>query len=333
MRILGEGYRRVSAKGESTKFEAKQSSKLIFGTLIAGVTCIGSFTMFTETPAYGQVEAGSFPVTNAGGQTDQERLDEFLDWACNVLTDQTLCEKYKDAEGWEDIEIDDIIEWKKANGIEDIIAGDLTLFGSIDVRHIIEPRSASSNINLNCNVVSDIEFSRQASASISLHFDGGAATWESLVFWENMDVYWDAPESSSSPYLAKVQSRDRSSSISVETGVGTADYASTLFWDYMDISWGDADTSTSTQFFARVISGNASANISVSTSVGLAGWASNFVWDLLDINWDKQFAGQIHQGNSTNTFSLETNINSQLIAGWNSETTFVENLNRNWEAT
>lgn len=400
MRVLSEGFRRVNARGEGIDYEAKQNSSLKFGTLVIGA-CISSFSMFTTTPALGEVDGKEYVALNVGGQTDQERLNEFKDWACNDLIDQTLCDKYKDSEGWEDLEIDDIIEWKKANNIEDTIAGDLALFSSIDVRYIIEPRSANSAIDFNTNVVGEIEFSRLASSSISLIFDGGSANWESPIFWENMDVYWDSPESPSTPYLAKVLSSDCSSSITLGTGIGVADYASTVFWDYMDINWGEADTSSNTQFFvpihtrdadasislnasvgtadygssvfwefmdvdwdeedtstgqqffSTVHERNTSASMSMSVTVGQAGWASDFIWEGLDINWDEQIAGQLVQGNpstlinlsadvsgevdtifsltTTVLFSLETNINSQLIAGWNSETTFVENLNRNWE--
>lgn len=402
MRVLSEGFRRVNARGEGIDYEAKQHSSLKFGTLVAGV-CISSFSMFTTTPAIGEVEGIDAKAVNVGGKSDQENLNEFKDWACNDLIDQTLCNKYKDAEGWEDLEIVDIIEWKQANQIEDLVAGDLQLFSSINVRYIIEHRSAISNLELGANVTGEVEFSRLANASISLNFDGGSANWEAPVLWENMDVYWDAPESASTPYLAKVlnrnanasiylngsigtadyestvfwefmdvnwddedttsqnqfyvpvHERDADASIVINASVGTADYESTVFWEFMDVDWDEEDTSTGGQFLATVHERNTSSSISMSVTVGQAGWASDFIWNGLDINWDDNVAGQIHQGNPTSSinlsasvsaevdtvftsttavlFSLSTNLNSETIQGWNSETTFVENLTRNWEAT
>ena len=401
MRILSEGYRRVDAKGEGINKKARQSSNVKIGFLVAGV-CISSFSMFTTTPAIGEVEGIDGRVVNVGGNSDQENLNQFKDWACNELIDQTLCEKYKDAEGWEDLEIDDIIEWKQANAIEDLVAGDLQLFSSIDVRYVIEHRSAISDIELDASVTGEVEFNRSAVASIEIIFDGGAANWETPVFWENMDVYWDAPESASTPYLAKVHNRnadasfalngsigtadyestvfweymdvnwddedttsqnqffvpvherDADASIVVNASVGTADYESTLFWEFVDVDWDEEDTSTGQQFFSTVHERNTSASISMSMTVGQAGWASDFIWEGLDINWDDNVVGQIHQGDASasinlsansssevNTlysltpsvlFSLSTNLNTETIQGWNSETTFVENLNRNWEA-
>ena len=401
MRILSEGYRRVDAKGEGINKKARQSSNVKIGFLVAGV-CISSFSMFTTTPAIGEVEGIDGRVVNVGGNSDQENLNQFKDWACNELIDQTLCEKYKDAEGWEDLEIDDIIEWKQANAIEDLVAGDLQLFSSIDVRYVIEHRSAISDIELDASVTGEVEFNRSAVASIEIIFDGGAANWETPVFWENMDVYWDAPESASTPYLAKVHNRnadasfalngsigtadyestvfweymdvnwddedttsqnqffvpvherDADASIVVNASVGTADYESTLFWEFVDVDWDEEDTSTGQQFFSTVHERNTSASISMSMTVGQAGWASDFIWEGLDINWDDNVVGQIHQGDASasinlsansssevNTlysltpsvlFSLSTNLNTEIIQGWNSETTFVENLNRNWEA-
>ena len=401
MRILSEGYRRVDAKGEGINKKARQSSNVKIGFLVAGV-CISSFSMFTTTPAIGEVEGIDGRVVNVGGNSDQENLNQFKDWACNELIDQTLCEKYKDAEGWEDLEIDDIIEWKQANAIEDLVAGDLQLFSSIDVRYVIEHRSAISDIELDASVTGEVEFNRSAVASIEIIFDGGAANWETPVFWENMDVYWDAPESASTPYLAKVHNRNADASFALNGSIGTADYESTVFWEYMDVNWDDEDTtsqnqffvpvherdadasivvnasvgtadyestvfwefvdvdwdeedtSTGQQFFSTVHERNTSASISMSMIAGQAGWASDFIWEGLDINWDDNVVGQIHQGDASasinlsansssevNTlysltpsvlFSLSTNLNTETIQGWNSETTFVENLNRNWEA-
>ena len=53
MRILGEGFRRVNAKGEGINIKAKQSKKVIVGRFVVGA-CISSLVMFTETPAYGR---------------------------------------------------------------------------------------------------------------------------------------------------------------------------------------------------------------------------------------------------------------------------------------
>ena len=333
MRILGEGFRRVNAKGEGINIKAKQSKKVIVGRFVVGA-CISSLVMFTETPAYGQADGASFAVTNVGGQTDQERLNEFKDWACNDLIDQTLCEKYKDSDGWEDLEIDDIIEWKEANNIEDTIAGDLVLFSSIDVRYIIEPRSANSAIDFNTNVVGELEFSRLASSSISLNFDGGSANWESPIFWENMDVYWDSPESSSTPYLAKVLSSDCSSSITLETGIGVADYASTVFWDYMDINWGEADTSSNTQFFVPIHIRDADASISLNASVGTADYESSVFWEFMDVDWDEedtstgqQFFSTVHERSTSASMSMSVTVGQ---AGWASD--FIwEGLDINWD--
>ena len=277
------------------KFDANQNSKLRFGVLIS-VACIGSLSLISKA------DGKDFTPT-----------------------------------------------------IVDEINGDLNLFSKIEVSHVIEHRTIDSTIDINSHANCEVEFSRQATSLISITFDGGSANWESPVVWENMDVYWDAPEASNTPYLAKVYNRNASSSISLSASVGTADYGSSVFWEFMDVNWDDEDTSTSNQFFSTVHNRNASAGISISTTVGQAGWASDFVWEGLDINWDDQIAGQIHQGNAsistellvsvngeinaiyslstTALFSLSTNINSEIIAGWNSDTTLIENLTRNWETS
>lgn len=337
MRIYNEGFRRVTAEGE---FEANQSSKLRFGILIS-VACISSLSLVSE----------------ANGNAAPPIFSDDID-------------------------------------------GDLNLFSSIDVSHIIEQRTVDSSLAIGGSVIADVEFSRQvsskidlialageatweeavlwntvednwgeltsvnkpkvatqfrdATSTISLTFNGGSANWEAPVFWENMDVYWDAPESSSTPYLAKVHNRNASSSLSISGSIGTADYESSVFWEYMDVNWDDEDTSTGNEFFSVVHERTPTASMSINTTVGQAGWASDFIWEALDIDWDDNIAGQIHQGgasisteisasvngevssifslSTSSLFSLSTNLNSELIQGWNSETTFMENLNRNWEA-
>jgi len=300
MKIYSEGFRRVTAEGE---FEANQNSKLKFGVLIS-VACIGSLA-FTS-----KAEGVSFTPNNAGGKSEVQILADFKDWACNVLTDPTLCDQYGNTTNLDDIDIDDLIEFKDSNNIEDAVQGDLTLFSKIEVSHVIEHRTIDSTIDINSYANCEVEFTRQATSQISLTFDGGSANWESPVVWENMDVYWDAPEGTNTPYLAKVYERDASSSISLSASVGTADYASSVFWEFMDVNWDDEDTSTGNQFFSTVHNRNASAGISISTTVGQAGWASDFVWEGLDINWDDNIAGQIHQGNATASISLNASSSS-----------------------
>lgn len=188
--------------------------------------------------------------------------------------------------------------------IVDEINGDLNLFSKIEVSHVIEHRTIDLTIDINSDANCEVEFSRQATSQISLTFDGGSANWESPVVWENMDVYWDAPEASNTPYLAKVYNRNASSSISLSASVGTADYGSSVFWEFMDVNWDDEDTSTGNQFFSTVHNRNASAGISISTTVGQAGWASDFVWEGLDVNWDDEVSGQFIQGNVNTSFNL-----------------------------
>lgn len=211
----------------------------------------------------------------------------------------------------------------------DDIDGEVNLFSEIEVRHVIEHRTTSASIGITTDVIGEIQFQRDVLCEIGFKSD-------------------------LSPYLAKVHEVDADSSVVILGSVGTADYESTLFWEFFDVSWGDEDTSSSSQFFSTVHNGTASVDISISSTVGQAGWASDFLWEGLDINWDDKIAGQIHQGlinlgtgisisvtgeinqlfslETTALFSLGTNINSEKIAGWNSETTSIENLNRNWEA-
>ena len=92
-----------------------------------------------------------------------------------------------------------------------------------------------------------------------------------------MDVLWDAPESSSTPYLAKVHNRNASSSFAISGSIGTADYESSVFWEYMDVNWDDEDAGTVSEFFSQVHERTTSASMSISTTVGQAGWASDFV--------------------------------------------------------
>jgi hypothetical protein len=213
--------------------------------------------------------------------------------------------------------------------VESLLAGSFSLNASCQ-RFLIESRTITAGIILETSASGELAFNRNVNSNISL----------------NTDV---------TPYIAKVHERQPSASIVIQASIGTADYASTVFWNFMDVNWGEEDTSSSNQFFSTVHEGIASAGISMSVTVGQAGWASDFQWDALDINWDDNVAGQIHQGNASASvnlsvnasgevdtifssttsvlFSLSTNINSELIQGWNSETTLMENLTRNWEAT
>jgi hypothetical protein len=418
MRLLSEGFRRVNARGEGIDYEAKQHSNLKFGTLIAGA-CISSFSMFTTTPALGQVEGKDFLPVTVGGQTESQMLQDFLAWA--LLNNTELYEKYKDSSTFDEISVEDVLIWRedteepvlqiteisigeidiedgetftltiggliitstegtdftktgdpeidkqllleslalKANQsgqlptgyIVEVIDGKLVITGNGDgsfavsvtsetndtefivekkqefqrvesllagsfnlnascQRFLIENRTTSANTSLTSDVSGEIEFSRTADATITILFDGGAANWAAPVFWENMDVYWDAPESASTPYLAKVYERDADASIIVNGSVGTADYGSTLFWEFVDVNWDEEDTSTGQQFFSTVHERNTSPSISMSVTVGQAGWASDFQWDALDINWDDNVAGQIHQGNATASISLNASSSS-----------------------
>jgi hypothetical protein len=321
MKIRNEAFRRI-VSGRNQDFEAKQNTSVKSGKLVvasvAGI--LGSISLFTTTPAYGEVAGQDYVANLAGGNSGTELLNQFKDWACDELDDQSLCQKYIDAEGWEDLEIDDIVEWRTANGIEDIVDGDMSLFASIPVRYIIEQRSASASFSLTTLVQSDVEFNRQATSSINLRFDGGAANWESPVFWENMDVYWDAPESTSTPYLAKVIEEGASASIKIETGIGTVDYNSTVFWEYMDVDWDEEDTSGTTQFFVPKIIRNAAASFTLNASVGTADYESSVFWDYMDVDWDEedtstsnQFTAKVYERTTSASIALSMTVGT---AGW-----------------
>lgn len=110
MRLLSEGFRRVNARGEGIDYEAKQDSSLKFGTLIAGV-CISSFSMFTTTPALGQVEGKDVTPVVIGGETESQMLQNFLAWA--LLNNTELYEKYKDSNTFEEVSVEDVLIWRE----------------------------------------------------------------------------------------------------------------------------------------------------------------------------------------------------------------------------
>ena len=321
MKIRNEAFRRI-VSGRNQDFEAKQNTAVKSGRLIiasvAGI--LGSVTLFTTTPAHGQVEGKDYIANVAGGASGSELLNQFKDWACNDLIDQTLCQKYEEAEGFEDLETIDIIEWKAARGIEDIVDGDMSLFANVPVRYIIEQRSATTAFKLTTSVECDVVFNRQATSSINLRFDGGAANWESPVFWENMDVYWDAPESISTPYLAKVIEEGASALIKIETGIGTVDYNSTVFWEYMDVDWDEEDTSGTTQFFVPKIIRNAAVSFTLNASVGTADYESSVFWEYMDVDWDEedtstsnQFTAKVYERTTSTSMSISMTVGT---AGW-----------------
>ena len=331
MKILGEGYRRVNAKGEGINKKAKQSKDVKIGVLIAGV-CVSSFSMFTTTPAYGEVEGIDAKVVNVGGSTDQENLNEFKDWACNDLIDQTLCDKYKDAEGWEDLDIDDIIKWKEANAIEDLVAGDFQLFSSINVRYIVEQRSLDSTININASVDSDVEYSRQANSIVELITTAGQATWEESIHWDTISDFWGQIESSTKPKIA-TQFRDATSKISLFFDGGSANWSSPVFWENLDVYW-DAPESASTPYLAKVHTRDADSSIEVGGSIGTADYESTVFWQYMDVNWEEedttsqtQFFVPVHERNADASIEVNGSVGT---ADYDS-TVFWEFMDVNWE--
>ena len=110
MRLLSEGFRRVNARGEGIDYEAKQDTNLKFGTLIAGA-CISSFSMFTTTPALGQVEGKDVTPVVIGGETESQMLQNFLAWA--LLNNTELYEKYKDSSTFDEVSVEDVLIWRE----------------------------------------------------------------------------------------------------------------------------------------------------------------------------------------------------------------------------
>tara|TARA_B100000886_G_scaffold303110_1_gene233563 strand:- start:9948 stop:10718 length:771 start_codon:yes stop_codon:yes gene_type:complete len=219
------------------------------------------------------------------------------------------------------------------------IVGTLTMFTTTPAVGLVEGKSikvgtASSLISVSSSVESDQNFARQASASVEIRFDAGAANFELPQNWEDMDVYWDAPESISTPFLAKIIERNADASVKLNASVGTADYESTIFWEFMDVNWDEEDTSTASQFTAQVFERTANANITTVVTVGTAGWSSNIEWQNADVEWSEFVAGSILQGNASATISISVNtVNINLIEDWSGETSLWSQKSNNWEAS
>lgn len=322
MKIYSEGFRRVTAEGE---FEANQNSKLKFGVLIS-VACISSLA-FTS-----KAEGVSFTPNNAGGKSEVQILADFKDWACNVLTDPTLCDQYGNTTNLDDIDIDDLIEFKDSNNIEDAVQGDLTLFSKIEVSHIIEHRTIDSHLGISSSVIADVEFSRQVSSKIDLIALTGQATWEEVVLWNTIEDNWGELVSVNKPKIA-TQYRDATSIISITFDGGSANWESPVVWENMDVYW-DAPEGTNTPYLAKVYERDASSSISLSASVGTADYASSVFWEFMDVNWDdedtstsNQFFSTVHNRNASAGISISTTVGQ---AGWASD--FVwEGLDVNWD--
>lgn len=109
MRIIGEGYRRVSANSGS-HYRARQNSSLRFGSLIVGA-CVSSFSVFTTTPAFGQVEGRDITPVVIGGQSESQMLQDFLDWA--LANNTGLYEQYKDTTHFDEVSVEDVLVWRE----------------------------------------------------------------------------------------------------------------------------------------------------------------------------------------------------------------------------
>jgi hypothetical protein len=213
------------------------------------------------------------------------------------------------------------------------------------------------------------EFSRTANSEMNIYTGAGTTTYDLAIEWQNADFLWDEPDVGLSTILAKAISRNVNSSISVSGRAGTAGYQSNLLWENADVSWGDdfsaiyqSSTSASISLGAttinydlsKVIERNASSGVGLEATAGTAGYTSNLLWENADVDWQSvsggiyessasasmsiditlnYFLADLEVVNASANISLTTNANQTMIAGWNSETTSIENLTRNWEAT
>ena len=234
----------------------------------------------------------------------------------------------------------------------DDIDGEVNLFSEIEVSHVIEHRTTNAFIEITTDASGEIQFQRDvlcevgfqselspylakvhevdADSSVLILGSVGTADYESTLFWEFMDVNWgDEDTSSSNQFFSTVHNGTASADISMSTTVGQAGWASDFLWEGLDINWDD-------KIAGQIHQGGISASISINAS------SSAIETDLESRNAHSSIALQvsvdgeidtIYSINASSAFSLSINLNSEKIAGWNSETTSIENLNRNWEAT
>jgi hypothetical protein len=213
------------------------------------------------------------------------------------------------------------------------------------------------------------EFSRTANSEVNIYSGAGTTTYDLAIEWQNADFLWDEPDVGLSTILAKAISRNVNTSISVSGTAGTAGYQSNLLWENADVSWGDnfsaiyqsnasasisLGTTTINYDLSKVIERNASSEVGLEATAGTAGYTSNLLWENADVDWQSvsggiyesstsaslsiditlnYFLADLEVVNASANISLTTNANQTMIAGWNSETTSIENLTRNWEAT
>lgn len=311
MKIQSEGFRRVTAEGE---FEANQNPKLKFGVLIS-VACIGSLSL----------------IGKADGKDFAPTFVDDIDGEVNLFSE---------------IEVRHVIEHRTTNAFIEITTD---VSGEVQFqRDVLCEVGFQSELSPYLAKVHEVD----ADSSVLILGSVGTADYESTLFWEFMDVNWgDEDTSSSNQFFSTVHNGTASAGISIFTTVGQAGWASDFLWEGLDINWDDkiagqihqggvsasiSINASSSAIETDLESRNASSSIALQVSVG------GEIDTIYSINASSSIALQvdvdgeidtIYSINASSVLSLSINLNSEKIAGWNSETTLIENLNRNWEAT
>ena len=368
MRLLSEGFRRVNARGEGIDYEAKQHSNLKFGTLIAGA-CISSFSMFTTTPALGQVEGKDFLPVTVGGQTESQMLQDFLAWA--LLNNTELYEKYKDSSTFEEVSVEDVLIWREDTEepvlqITEISIGEIDIEDGETFTLTIGGLTITSTEGTDFTKTGDPETDKQLlleSLALKANQSGQLPTGYivevidgKLVITGNGDGSFAVSVTSETNdtefVVEKKQEFQRVESLlagsfslnascqrfliesrTTTAGITLEASASGESAFSRNVNAGISLSTDITPYIAKVHERQPSASIVVQASIGTADYESTVFWNYMDINWGEEDTSSSNQFFSTVHEGIASAGMSMSVAvgqaGWASDFAW-EGLDINW---
>lgn len=343
MRIIGEGYRRVSANSGSY-YKAGQNSSLKFGSLIVGA-CVSSFSVFTTTPALGQVEGRDVTPVVIGGQTESQMLQDFLAWS--LVNNTTLYNQYKDSTNFDEVSVEDVLVWREDTeepvlqitevsiGEIDIETGEtftFTIGGLIltstegtdfvktgnsqtDKQLLLESLALKANQSsqLPTNYIIEVidgklVITGNGDGSFLVNLSSETNDTEFLVEKKQEFQRVESLLSGSFSVNAScsrflIESRTTQFNIVLSTSI------SGEVGFYREVNSAISINGNATHYIAKVHEGQLTSNISLTGGVGTADYDSTVFWNIMDLNWDDE------DTNSSNQFFatvFEKNVDVDL---------------------
>lgn len=369
MRLLSEGFRRVNARGEGIDYEAKQHSNLKFGTLIAGA-CISSFSMFTTTPALGQVEGKDFLPVTVGGQTESQMLQDFLAWA--LLNNTELYEKYKNSSTFDEVSVEDVLIWREDTEDPVLQITEISI-GEIDIEDGETFTLTIGGLTITCTEGTDFtktgdpetdklllleSLALKANQSGQLPtgyivevVDGklvitgnGEGSFAVSVTSETNDTEFVVEKKQEFQRVESLLAGSFSLNASCQrlliesrtttTGIILETSASGELAFNRNVNSNISLNTDVTPYIAKVHERQPSASIVIQASIGTADYASTVFWNFMDVNWGEEDTSSSNQFFSTVHEGIASAGISMSVtvgqAGWASD--FIwEGLDINWD--